>query len=202
VKWTIIDGELQIRLEAGKPEFYSRNGLSLEQVVEVVSYWTRSHDDEQAEAWLEAAEEELDLQKRTERILDDPVLAMLGITYTRDEARSEAIREREFERGEKALTAAKHDVALKHLRPLAERGHSHAQFYMGIMCAKGLGVPQDYIQAYVWLDLAARTQINRFVEARDKVAKRLSADELAEAQRIAAGWTGRAQLSSGEEGGL
>lgn len=133
-----------------------------------MSCWRRSHDDEQAEAWLEAAEDELDLNRRIDRILEveSPLKSVEPEggpwpEMTLEEARREAISEREFERGEKALTAGKHDVALQHLRPLAERGRSNAQFYMGVMCAKGLGVPRDNIQAYVWLALAARTQLPR-----------------------------------------
>ncbi len=31
-----------------------------------------------------------------------------------------------------------------------------AQFYLGKMYNDGWGVPQDYVQAYMWLDLAVR----------------------------------------------
>lgn len=37
----------------------------------------------------------------------------------------------------------------------AERGQAGAQYSLGIMYADGLVVPQDYVQAYKWLSLAA-----------------------------------------------
>jgi len=64
MKWTIISADLRIRLQAGEPEYESLSKLSLKQVVEVVSSWTRSHDDEQAEAWLEAANEKVTQDQR------------------------------------------------------------------------------------------------------------------------------------------
>ena len=37
----------------------------------------------------------------------------------------------------------------------AEKGNSSAQFSLGFMYEKGQGVPQDYVQAYMWFNLAA-----------------------------------------------
>jgi hypothetical protein len=41
------------------------------------------------------------------------------------------------------------------LRPLAEQGNALAQLGLGVMYAKGQGVPQDYSQAVVWYRKAA-----------------------------------------------
>ncbi len=46
-------------------------------------------------------------------------------------------------------------TALREWRPLAEQGNANAQFRLGFMYEKGLGVPQDYAQAHMWFDLAA-----------------------------------------------
>ena len=46
----------------------------------------------------------------------------------------------------KGLTAAQNGdfaTALKEWKPLAEQGHASAQFNLGLMYRKGLGVPQD-----------------------------------------------------------
>jgi TPR repeat protein len=37
----------------------------------------------------------------------------------------------------------------------AERGHSRAQFNLGMAYYEGLGVPQDYIEAAMWIQKAA-----------------------------------------------
>jgi TPR repeat protein len=46
-------------------------------------------------------------------------------------------------------------TAMALLRPLAEGGDAAAQNGLGLMYAKGQGVPQDYAQALVWYRKAA-----------------------------------------------
>jgi TPR repeat protein len=53
-------------------------------------------------------------------------------------------------------------------------------------------VPQDFIKAYHWLNLAAsrasgENQIE-YAEARDALAARMTPDQLAEAQKLARDW--------------
>ena len=55
------------------------------------------------------------------------------------------------------------------------------------------GVPQDYVQAYKWINLAAlRTTTGKLAESyrsgRDKLAERMTASQIAEAQRLAREW--------------
>ena len=49
----------------------------------------------------------------------------------------------------------RYGVALKELRPLAEEKLPEAQFYLGVMYAKGRGIPQDFQKALHWYRLAA-----------------------------------------------
>lgn len=51
--------------------------------------------------------------------------------------------------------AGDYAAALKQWRPLAEQGNAVAQFNLGEMYAKGLGVPQDDTEAMRWYRLAA-----------------------------------------------
>jgi TPR repeat protein len=51
----------------------------------------------------------------------------------------------------------------------AERGDPDARFNLGVMYAKGQGVPQDYMRAYMWFDRAARSTSD--TEERDKAVK-------------------------------
>ncbi len=46
-------------------------------------------------------------------------------------------------------------TAIRELRPLAEQGVAEAQFLLGVMYDKGLGVPQDYAEAVGWWRKAA-----------------------------------------------
>ena len=66
------------------------------------------------------------------------------------------------------------------------------QFFLGVMCDNGEGVPEDDVQAHMWLNLAAsrRTGEDRetSVSVRDLIAEELTPDDLSEAQRLAREW--------------
>ena len=53
---------------------------------------------------------------------------------------------------------------------------------LGLLYLDGLGVPQDYVEAYKWFALAGVTQ------NMDEAAKRMTQDQVAEAQRRAKAW--------------
>ena len=58
------------------------------------------------------------------------------------------------------------------------------------MYFEGEGIPQDYVEAQKWLKLAAsryppRETRDMAAGARDDVAKRMTPDQIAEAQRLA-----------------
>jgi hypothetical protein len=57
--------------------------------------------------------------------------------------------------GEAAYERGDYSLAFKELLPLARKGTAEAQFYMGVMYEKGLGVPQDYAEAIRWSRKAA-----------------------------------------------
>lgn len=66
---------------------------------------------------------------------------------------------------------------------------------IGEMYAKGQGVPQDFVQAHFWFNVAGtkgteqeRKQAN---EARDTIALSMTAEQIAEAQRLARNWRPR-----------
>jgi uncharacterized protein len=87
--------------------------------------------------------------------------------------------------------------AVKWYRLAAEEGNAVAQFHLGTIYATGYDVPQDYVQGYLWLNLAAAQdeaaglsaeQRKLVVRNRDLVAKLMTPDQLAEAQRLAREW--------------
>ena len=65
---------------------------------------------------------------------------------------------------------------------------------LGIMYASGEGVPQDYVQAHMWFNLAASRltgeERERAVNNRDLAAGLMIPDQLSEAQRLAREWDG------------
>jgi TPR repeat protein len=54
-----------------------------------------------------------------------------------------------------AYYAGDYATALKEWRPLAEQGDANTQHNLGLMYYNGRGVPQDYVQAHMWWNLAA-----------------------------------------------
>ena len=77
-------------------------------------------------------------------------------------------------------------------RKAAEQGHAPAQFNLGNMYARGQGVTQDYAEAHMWFNLAASRASGddqkKFADARERVARKMTAEQIAEAQRRAREW--------------
>ena len=77
-------------------------------------------------------------------------------------------------------------------RLAAEQGDADAQYNLGVSYANGRGVPQNDVQAHMWFNLAASRSTGDLredaVENRNTVAARMTAEQLAEAQRLAREW--------------
>ena len=56
------------------------------------------------------------------------------------------------------------------------------------MYHRGDGVPQDYVQAHMWWNLAAAQGNEYGIEHRDLVAGHLTPSQIEEAQRLAREW--------------
>ncbi len=91
----------------------------------------------------------------------------------------------EFETGIHAYSIGAFRDALNYLEPLAADGDPTAQYWLGIMYFEGKGVPQDDIQAYMWLTLAA-DQGNRGARlGKNGLERRMNPEQITEAQRLA-----------------
>jgi len=83
--------------------------------------------------------------------------------------------------------------AARWYRRAAEQGHAEAQAVLGLVYLFGHGVSQDYVQAYMWLELGALRlppgiDYDEAVNARDVVATRMTPLQIDEAQRLAREW--------------
>ena len=74
---------------------------------------------------------------------------------------------------------------MKLYRKSAEQGHSSAQLNLGVMNGKGQGVLQDNVYAHMWLNIAASTETGDVITHRNKLAKEMTTEQLAEAQKLA-----------------
>ncbi len=79
-------------------------------------------------------------------------------------------------------------TAASELLPLAEAGDGRAQRIVGLMYRDGQGVPQNYVRAHMWLNLAAAGGDAEAAAARDELAERMDTGQIAEAQRLASQW--------------
>ncbi len=94
----------------------------------------------------------------------------------------------EFEAAVEAYAEGAHGEALRRFRPLAEGGDHRAQYWLGIMHFEGKGTPKDHVRAYLWLSLAAKGGNRAARISRDGIAKRMSAAEVAAAEKLTAEW--------------
>ena len=86
--------------------------------------------------------------------------------------------------------------AMKWYRRPAEHGDAFAQYRLGFMYFVGHGVPRDYlhyVQAYLWLSLAAERDENRARPLRTQVAEEMTPEQIAEAERLAREWTPKSE---------
>ena len=70
----------------------------------------------------------------------------------------------------------------------AEQGNAEAQLYLGEMYAVGRGIPEDYVLAHMWLNLAAAKGEPKAETFRETVASKMTPEQMAEAQRLARDW--------------
>jgi TPR repeat protein len=100
-----------------------------------------------------------------------------------------------FKDGFKAYKRGDYAEAVRLWRKAAEQGDATAQFNLGNMYGDGRSVSQDYIQAHKWFNLAASRFSASEAEGRARavgnrvfVAAKMTAAQVAEAQRLAREW--------------
>ena len=78
------------------------------------------------------------------------------------------------------------DYGASWFRQAAEEGNVIAQNEVGIMYAKGEGLPQDYVQAHMWFSLSAAQDGD--TNNREIIAAKMTPAQIAEAQKLAREW--------------
>jgi len=72
-----------------------------------------------------------------------------------------------------------------YIRRKAHQGDAMVQYNLGVLYATGWGVPQDVIEAHLWLSMAAAQGNKMAAQEHDRVGMKMTPDEIAEAQRLA-----------------
>ncbi len=79
-------------------------------------------------------------------------------------------------------------VAVRWFRKAADQGDAWAQVKLGLVYEEGQGVTQDYVQARMWFNLSAAKGNYIARESRDRLAKQMTPEQIAEARRLAREW--------------
>jgi TPR repeat protein len=77
--------------------------------------------------------------------------------------------------------------AVKWYRRAAEQGGDMAQLKLGEMYSEARGWPEDLVQAHMWFNLAA-AHSGFGANKRDALARRMTPEQIAEAERLAREW--------------
>ncbi len=98
-----------------------------------------------------------------------------------------------FEEGKVAYARGDYGAAFREWLPVAAAGDAGAQHVVGLMYSIGEGVRQDDVEAHMWIDLAVAnysspTNRNRAARFRQRIAERLSPEQLRWARRMAQAW--------------
>ena len=87
-----------------------------------------------------------------------------------------------------AFMAKAYDTAYAGFVELAEEGSSVCQYYLGVMSLEGKGALQDFGLAHMWLNIASSRGHDKARKQLEKVTQRMSAEQVAEAQKEARLW--------------
>jgi hypothetical protein len=128
-------------------------------------------DDKQAFAWFQKAAEKGDA----------PAQYDLGICYAQGQG-----------------TERDRASAVKWFRRAADQGISKAQERLGLMLAQGEGTIIDLVEAYKWLALAGEADEPNAPAERDRIAKQMSAAQIAEAKQAADAWSPKSEVTESE----
>ena len=67
---------------------------------------------------------------------------------------------------------------------LAYSGSPDAQYNVGKIYAEGVGVPRNYVQAYIWFNIAAAAGSDKARQERDQLGTKMTTKQIADAQKL------------------
>lgn len=176
---------------------YQEGGDDIKQDYAEAAKWYKEAINAHPFSWAQFAQTKAridlgDLYLEGKGVLQDYAEAMKLFKGAAETGDSEAQQRvgRLYEEGQGAPQDKKE--ATKWYRLAADEGEPQAQARMGAAYQFGDGVPQDYVLAHMWFNLASAGNMpatGSFAgDARDALAHHMTADQIAEAQRLAREW--------------
>jgi len=78
--------------------------------------------------------------------------------------------------------------AVRLYRLSAEQGNAFAQYNLGVRYYNGQGVPQDYVLAHMWWNLAGSNGMKGALQNRKEVETEMSPSQIEKAKEMARNW--------------
>jgi TPR repeat protein len=127
-----------------------------------------------------------------QRVAVDPDRAMKWYRAAADQGNPDA----QFFLGAMYLLPQK-DIpeGLKWLKLSAQQGMQDAQFLLGMAYFKGQNFAHDFVQAYMWLQLAAAQGGDFYQSQLNEAAKQMTPEQIAQGKALAAEWKATAARS-------
>ncbi|MYD95039.1 MAG: hypothetical protein F4Y02_15415 [Chloroflexi bacterium] len=94
----------------------------------------------------------------------------------------------DYDAGQQAWDAGQPATALEHWRSAAGAGDERAMLALGRLYVQGLGAPQDFVEAHMWLNLAASRGNAEAAGERNALSARMTPQQVATAQERASKW--------------
>ena len=94
----------------------------------------------------------------------------------------------DYETGQAAWDAGRHTEAVIAWEGAARANDTRAMLALGRAFVRGVGVPQDFVEAHKWLNLAAGLGDADAAAERDALGAEMTVEERAEARRLARAW--------------
>ena len=96
-----------------------------------------------------------------------------------------------FNHAFESFVAGSFDNAFKGFAKLSTRGSFVSQYHLGLMYLKGMGALQDYCYAHLWFNIASSQGHKKARIQLEKLTKKMSAQQVAEAQKLARAWAAK-----------
>jgi localization factor PodJL len=117
----------------------------------------------------------------------DPQLAMAWYTKAASAGNARAMHNLAVMNAEGAAGGkSDYGEAAQWFRKAGQLGIRDSQFNLGVLYARGMGVPQDFVQSWLWFSLAAQQGDAEGAKKRDDVAAKMDAGAAAAAARALA----------------
>ena len=94
----------------------------------------------------------------------------------------------DYDAGKRAMEAGRVAEALRQWRAAAASEDRRAMLELGRLFVRGLGVPQNYVRAHMWLNLAAARGEAAAADERDALVAKMTPAQIAKAQEQATDW--------------